>query len=53
MVDALNLDNKLIRRCRQHAVIAASPRMFGIDLAAQRISPKLGGLINIRHAAIN
>jgi hypothetical protein len=53
VVDALNLDNRLIGRCCQHAVIAASPWMAGIYRAAQRIGPEPGGVINIRHATIN
>ena len=53
MVDALNLDDGLVGRCCQHAVIAASPGMVGIYLATQRIRPELSGLINIRYATIN
>ena len=53
MVDALNLDDGLVGRCCQHAVIAASPWMVGIYLATQRIRPERCGLINIRYATIN
>ena len=53
MLDALNLDNGLIGRCCQHAVIAASPWVVGIYLAAECIGPEPGGLIDIRYMAIN
>lgn len=53
VVDALDLDDGLVGRCGQHAVIAASPWMVGIDRATQRISPEPGGLIYIRYTAIN
>lgn len=53
VVDALDLDDGLVGRCCQHAVIAASPRMVGIDRATQRISPELRSLIYIRDTAIN
>jgi hypothetical protein len=51
--DALNLHNRFIWRRFQHTVVAAGPWMIEIYRTAQRISPKLCGLINIRCAAIN
>jgi hypothetical protein len=53
MLNALNLDDRLVGRRYQHAVIATSPRMDGIHFAAQCISPELSRLIDIRYAAIN
>jgi hypothetical protein len=53
MLNALDLDDRLVGRRYQHAVIAASPRMIGIHFAAQCIGPESSRLINIRYAAIN
>jgi len=51
--DTLDLHNRFIWRCLQHAVVAATAWMIEICRTPQRCCPELGGLINIRCAAID
>jgi len=53
MIDALKLHDRLVRRCLQHAVVAASAWMAGIDRPPQRLGPEAGGLIDIVDVAVD
>ncbi len=47
MFDALDLHDKFVWRCIKHAIVAPRTGVSEIYRTAKRISPELGGLINI------
>jgi hypothetical protein len=52
MLDALNLNNRLVGRCLQHSVVAARARVIKIYRAAECVSPESRSLIDIRRPTI-
>jgi hypothetical protein len=53
MPDTLNLNNGLVGRCVQHAVVAVGARVIKIYRTPKRFGPESCGLINIRGSAID
>src|SRR5215467_10372547 len=51
MLHTLNLNNRLVGRCVQHAVVAAGAWVIKIYRAAQCFGPESCGLIDIRGSA--
>src|SRR5882724_12080051 len=47
MVHALDLDDGLVHRGLQHAVVAAAAGMLEVHRATQRLAPETGGRVNI------
>lgn len=47
MFDALDLHDRFVRRCIEHAIVAARTGVSKIYPTAKCISPELGGLIDI------
>jgi predicted neuraminidase len=53
MFDTLNLNNRFVGRCVQHAVAAAGAWVIKIYRTPQRFGPESCGLINIGGLAID
>src|SRR4029077_20054707 len=49
----LDLHDRFIGRCIQHAVVPAGPWMIGIYSAAQCLTPKVRGLIHVGRFAVH
>ncbi len=53
MLDAQDLDDRLIGRCLQHAVVAASAGMPGVHRTPECFRPETRGLVDIGRIAVD
>src|SRR5262249_31261582 len=53
VLDALDLDDRLVCRCCKHAVIVAAHRMVKVYGTAERGGPEAGGLVHVGDLAVN
>src|SRR5262245_59452796 len=53
VLDALDLDDRLVCRCCKHAVIVAAHRMVKVHGTAERGGPEVSGLVHVDRLAVN
>jgi len=51
--DPLNLNDRLVGGCVEHAIVAAGARVIEIYRTPERFGPEFCGLINIGRSAID